>query len=277
MAVMINLFGTLNLQLHTAIMMQQNSVLHMLKNSNYWMPFAKNDIQNRFRRSVLGPFWVAITSLVMISALGYIFVNFFGLDTQSYLPYLSVGVIMWGFISTTISESSLIFISHGRAIQNVPFPLLSLYYRVIAVNLIILSINMCIIAVVFFAVNATVTYDIFYVILTLPIFLLNIYWIGLLVAIMCARFRDVPHMVTNILQVMFFITPVFWRPENLANRPAFLALNPFYHLLEIIRAPLTGQEPWITSIVLLGLSGVIGCVIINILFKRVAHKLPYWV
>ncbi len=45
------------------------------------------------------------------------------------------------------------------------------------------------------------------------------------------------------MQVIFFLTPIFWMPNSLSHRPVFTVVNPFYHLIELVRAPLLGHEP----------------------------------
>ena len=64
-----------------------------------------NDIRQRYRRSVLGPFWITISMAVFITLLGEIYSHIFKIELKTYLPYLSLGYIIWGFVATTTSES----------------------------------------------------------------------------------------------------------------------------------------------------------------------------
>ena len=84
-------------------------------------------------------------------------------------------------------------------------------------------------------------------------------------------------MIANLIQVVFFLTPVFWSPSTLPDRPAFVMFNPFYHLLEIVRAPLLGQSvPEITWAFAIGLA-VAGLAITALLYRRAFARIPYWV
>ena len=71
---------------------------------------------------------------------------------------------------------------------------------------------------------------------------LNAVWVGLLLGLLCARFRDIPPMITNLVQVALFLTPIMWKKEMLGRYEWTHAdLNPFHHFIEIVRAPLLGQ------------------------------------
>ena len=64
----------------------------------------------------------------------------------------------------------------------------------------------------------------------------------MLVAIVSARFRDIPQIVQSITQAAAIMTPVFWPADRISQKHhAMLDFNPFYHLLEAVRAPLLGR------------------------------------
>ena len=88
-------------------------------------------------------------------------------------------------------------------------------------------------------------------------------FVGLTAAIvlgpLCARFRDITQLVATVMQILFFLTPIFWVPGASLSRPIVLDLNPFYHLIEIVRKPLMGEFPSATNwSVTLGLLVVLG-------------------
>jgi ABC-2 type transport system permease protein/lipopolysaccharide transport system permease protein len=100
---------------------------------------------------------------------------------------------------------------------------------------------------------------------------------SLAAGILSTRYRDIPQVIANLIQVVFFATPVFWSPEAMAGRPLFVTLNPFYHLLEIVRAPLLGQTPLLLNWAFcLGLA-VVGLVAAGWLYRRTHARIAYWV
>ena len=91
------------------------------------------------------------------------------------------------------------------------------------------------------------------------------------------RYRDIPQVIANVIQVIFFVTPIFWSPETLPNRPAFVVFNPFYHLIEIVRAPLLGGCRAAMSWGLCIGMALVGCGFTAWLYRRAHARIAYWV
>jgi len=111
----------------------------------------------------------------------------------------------------------------------------------------------------------------------LLLFCANAVWVVLLLGIACVRYRDIQQLVTTLLQVSMFVTPVFWQPAQLGGDLQFVVqFNPLYHFIEIVRAPLLGRvataETWF---VVAGMA-VAGWVVVFFLFSRFRRRIPYW-
>jgi len=102
--------------------------------------------------------------------------------------------------------------------------------------------------------------------------------ICLLLGAVCARFRDIPPIVGSVMQIAFFISPIIWKPELLRGpQAAWLPFNPFFTLLEIVRAPLLGETAGLTVWAsALGYSLAL-CAGSWMLFARVRGRLAFWV
>src|SRR6187402_1914554 len=72
---------------------------------------------------------------------------------------------------------------------------------------------------------------------------LNGLWVGLLLGMLCVRFRDIPQIIANVIQLLFFLTPILWKPDQLTQGRAFVEANPFHHFVSLIREPLLGVAP----------------------------------
>lgn len=241
-----------------------------------WGTLGMHDIRQRYRRSALGPFWITASMGVMVAALGLVYSQIFKIDVAEYLPFLATGIIVWGLISALVNEGSNAFISGAHLIQQLAAPLSIHVYRVLWTNTIIFAHNILIVVVVglWFRVNPGWT-----VLLTIPgllLVLLNGLWIGLLVGLISARFRDIPMIAASIVQVMFFITPVIWKPDMLSGRTLLLHGNPFYHLVEIVRGPMLGQVPsvdnWIAAVVM----AVVGWGVALLFYTAYRWRISYW-
>src|SRR5262249_27804557 len=109
------------------------------------------------------------------------------------------------------------------------------------------------------------------------LFLVNAAWIALASAILSTRYRDIPQVISNLIQVVFFVTPIFWSPSVMSHRPAFVELNPFYHLLAVVRDPLLGASPPVHSWLFCIGMAVTGLAVTSWLYRRAHARIAYWV
>jgi len=241
--------------------------------------FGWQDVVQRYRRSRIGAFWLTISMGVMIGALGVIFGTLFRSPLQDFLPFVCAGVILWSFLATSINEGCGTFIEAGGVILQVRMPLFTHILRVLWRNTIILGHNLIILPIVLLF---TGKYPGATALLVVPGFLLvvlNMSWIMLVLAVICTRFRDMTQVSQNLMQVLFYATPIIWMPSTLPDSRVrvVLELNPFYHLISLVRSPLLGQVPdimdWVVSIGLM----VVGWTFALFFFGRYRRRVPYWI
>lgn len=236
------------------------------------------DIRQRYRRSALGPFWITIGMAVMITTIGVVFGQIFKTPLYDFFPFLAIGTILWSFISTVISEGGMGFISSEAIVKQLPIPLFVHILRMIWRNLLILAHNIVIFPLVLIAVGRPLEWVALVSIPGLCLTILNLGWISLLLGVLCTRYRDLPQIVTSVLQVVFYLTPIMWIPKLLTSRTgAYLVdSNPFYHMLEVIRAPLLGELPTALNWTVSGALAVLGWTLALFVYGRYKHRLAYW-
>jgi lipopolysaccharide transport system permease protein len=237
------------------------------------------DIKQAYRRSAIGQFWITLGMAVQITAMGIVFGAIFGAQDKDYVPFLAVSVVIWTFITTTINDGAKAFISSEELIRQLRLPSIVYVLRVVWRNIIVFGHNALLLPVVLILFSVNVGPDLFWLVPGLLILIANLTWIVALIGLVSARFRDLPLIVSSILTIAFFITPVMWYPELLPPDRAhvLLGLNPFYHLLQIVRLPLLGGAPtfenWILSASLL----VVGVATTHWALSRFSKQIPFWV
>ena len=253
-------------------------IITALKNVYLPVYLANSDIRQRYRRSTLGPFWITISTGVMIACIGLIFGNLFKSPMQEFLPFLSVGLILWSFISSVITESTNVFVSYQGIIKQLPIPLFSHIIRMTTRNLIILFHNLLILPIVYFVVHKSIDFEFFLVIPGLIILIINLLWIGVILSLICTRFRDLTQIVLSLLQVAFYVTPIIWMPSLLPARTdvMILAPNPFYHLIGIVRSPLLGSCPTIINWIYSVIFAILGWIFAIYLYNKYKNRIAYW-
>ncbi|WP_368763092.1 ABC transporter permease [Klebsiella michiganensis] len=256
-----------------------NDLVSALKSFHIITMMGGQDIRQRYKRSRLGPFWITISMAVMITTMGLVFGNLFKTDVKEFLPFLTLGLIIWSFILGSITEGCEALISAEGIIKQLPVPLHVHVLRVVWKNFIIFLHNIVIFPFVLLAVGKGVSWDIFLAIPGFLLLVLNISWFLMIIAMVCARFRDMTQIILSIMQVVFYLTPVIWMPKLLSHRvgQVLLDLNPLYHLIDIVRAPLLGQVPALSSYILAVVMGIVGLVFSTIMTSKYKYRVPYWV
>lgn len=253
-----------------------NDIWVAMRNMHVWATLGWHDIRQRYRRSVLGPFWFTLSTFIMIGVLGLLYSELFKLDLVTYLPYLGVGLVLWQYLSTTIIEGANGLIGASFLIKQIRMPASIHLCRIVWRNFCILLHSLPVLLILTLALGNRPGLSFLLVIPGLFLLVLTGLWMSIVLSILCLRFRDILPIVTNILQVAFFFTPIMWSPDLLKERAWIAHYNPLYHLIEIVRAPMNGQpiDPvsWLWAIGMV----VVGFALAQVLMKAKRHKLSYW-
>lgn len=245
--------------------------------SHLWGRLGWQDIRRLYRRSTLGPFWITISMGLLVAALGTLYGSLFQIEMAVYVPYLTLGWVVWTLVSGCITDGCTAFVSASSIIQQARLPLSVHVYRGVWRNLITFFHN----AVIFVAVAVLFAIWPGWVgLLAIPGLLLvciNGVWVGIMLGIFATRFRDIPPIIASIVRIAFFVTPIIWMPELLPKRALVpLAFNPFYHVLEVVRAPLLGEIPGTTSwLAMIGFT-LVGVTATLLIYVRFRWRIAYW-
>ena len=245
--------------------------------SHLWAHLAWLDIRRHYRRSKLGPFWLTISMGVLVAVLGTLYSTLLKVEVEDYVPFLALGFIVWGLISSMIIEGCTAFTSAGNIIKQVSLPLSVHVYRLVWRQLIIFFHNAVIFVVVAILFSIWPSWVSLLAFPGLVLLCLNGMWVGLLFGVLSARYRDVPPLVASITRIAFFVTPIIWMPEHLPARAVLLEFNPFFHLLELVRAPLLGQVPGLVSWLVVMCVTFSGWLVTFALFRCCRGRIAYWI
>ena len=255
-----------------------------LSQRELWLSLGWQDIKQRYRRSTLGPLWITIATGVMSLALGLLYSMLFQIDVAEFLPHVTVGFIIWGFIAGCIKDGSDIFIENEGLIKQLPSALSVHVYRLVWRQTLFLGHNLIIWLLLILIFPRSLGWEFFLFIPGLALLLVNGVWVTMFFGIIATRFRDVAPLLEALTQLLFYVTPIVWMTNTLkdqggavAGRARIAEINPLYHYLEIVRAPMIGEPVaayhwWI----------VIGCTVIGLLIaglvmRKWRFRVSYWV
>jgi homopolymeric O-antigen transport system permease protein len=242
-----------------------------------WSAMAMQDIKMRYRGSALGPFWLTISMVIMIAAMGLIYARMFNMEIGRYLPFLTIGLVIWNFASTMIIEGCQTFLSAQNVITQVRMPFSIHAWRIVCRNLIVLAHNVAIIPLVLIIFSVPVSWTVIFIVPALILLAINGVWVSILLGMITARYRDVQPIVISLVQLIFFITPIFWPPEALGVWMQALPLNPLFAAIDVVRAPLLGSTPLAYSWTVLLIVTVAGSLGTFALFVRFRPRIAYWI
>jgi lipopolysaccharide transport system permease protein len=242
-----------------------------------WGRLGWNDILQRYRRSILGPFWLTASTAIMVVALGVLYSELFNQAIDDFLPFFCVGLLVWNLIASYLTEGGALFTGSESYIKQISLPYSVYAYRSSWAKLIIFAHNFIIYIGVLIYFRIWPGAVALLAIPGLAIVVLNGTVANLAIGMVSARFRDVPQLIASVVQIVFFLTPIFWKPQSLRGHAYITDFNPFYHLLEIVRAPLLGNWPTQTNYVGALLVTLINVAIAGALFSRFRSRIAYWV
>jgi len=220
-----------------------------------WYIMAQQDIQLRYRRSLLGPFWLSIAMAVQVLGIGLLYSEILNQPVGQFVLYIAASLLVWGLISGMIAEACNTLVESTPHLHALPIPTPVFAARMVQRNFIIFLHNLIVIAALMAYVGSRPTPALMAFPIGLFVVTVTCYFIAVGLGPLCLRFRDLTQVVVSALQVAFFVTPVIWQRGAGRLSAIFVDANPLYHLLQLIRAPLLGQWPtplnWIASLAIL--------------------------
>lgn len=247
-----------------------------------WLLLGWQDIKQRYRRSVLGPFWITIATGVSAIAMGVLYGTLFNLDVPEFLPYVALGFIIWNLIQGSILEGADVFMSNEGLIKQLPTPLSVHVYRLVWRQMILFAHNIVIYIGIFIFFPRQLYWTAFLAIPALALIAINAVWVSLVFGILATRYRDIAPLLGSIVQLLFFMTPIIWTEKTLEGtgnegRARIAEINPLYHFLDIVRTPLLGGDQQLYHWVIVLIITVVGWGIALLALRNYRSRVAYWV
>jgi ABC-type polysaccharide/polyol phosphate export permease len=243
-----------------------------------WSILGWNDIVARYRRSLLGPFWVAGSIIATSVSLGIVFGAVFHRPLQTTIPYILTGLIVWQFAAMFLLEGPEVFLSQAGTMQNNSLPTFFYVLRVMTRNWITLLHNLVVLVLTFMVLQYFhgIRWEVLPALILISIFAA---FSSAVAGLISARFRDMRFMLPQVGQLMFFVTPIFWHTEDIPlhdPRTVIYLYNPLYYMVSVLRDPLLGAPvaPMIWGgAVVVTLASI---VVYLVAFGAMRRRLPFW-
>ena len=238
------------------------------------------DFAVQYRKTIIGPFWVLLGPTLFIATLGFLFSEVSNAKADVFIPHLSVGLITWTLVSGFVTGSTTVFQRKRAQIMQGGMSLLDIVAVDVFRTVLHFLHQLIIILVIFYMFDLTWRLYSWVSLLGLAILIANGAWLTMFFGIVGARYRDLSEIVSALMRIAFLATPIIWLPGERGSdglMGTFLTFNPFYHFLDIVRAPLLGQAVTIQSWVVASAFTVLGFVITALFYRRLKYRVPLWV
>ncbi len=238
---------------------------------------AWSDIRARYKRSVLGPLWITLSTAIGVVGLGFIWSELFKIDRSVFIPMLTIGLILWQCMSACIVEATTVFARQANIIRNLNLPLALHPAQLVLRHVINLAHSLPLFFLVALVLDVNFSWTMLLVVPCLLLVFANLYWMSLLIGTLGARFRDLEYLISMVMPLLMFLSPVMYRPNALPSLGKYMWINPFADMIELVRYPLLGEP--MPAFVLLANIGLllVGGTFAVLLFKTKRDRIAFWV
>ena len=251
-----------------------------LREPEFWAYSSWLDIVSKYRRSRLGIVWLLLPPALYVAGIGYFFARLQGADPMHFIPHLGLGYLIYRLSSNVITESCSVLPGHSSFILDGHLRLTDFVLRTMAKALFYLAAALPIIVVVLCMTPDLQWVGVATALPALIWVLVNLIWISVSMALLGARFPDVIELTGSIFLFAFILTPILWYADRAPPgtvHGTFMRINPLFHMVEVVRAPMLGEPLENGTLVYLGIMTVVGWVLAIWLYRRSSRFVPIWV
>ncbi|MBY5998460.1 ABC transporter permease [Nitratireductor aquimarinus] len=209
-----------------------------LKRYYVWAALAREDLDDQHRRTTLGPLWMLLNYLLLAGAFIVVFGR--GEDVGHHVAYVAIGLFVWFYCSELISRSVTLFKREESLILGTPLPI-TVYVMRLCMQAFIRACYSgagCLLLLLFSDVSPSLM-DIGYAVLGIALIAAITPAVVIVLAMAGAWFPDLQFIVSNLLRLGLFLTPIFWSYGGGDSLRDYIYMyNPFTWVLHVVRAPI---------------------------------------
>jgi ABC-2 type transport system permease protein/lipopolysaccharide transport system permease protein len=198
--------------------------------------FVTNSLSTRYRRSVLGFFWTLINPLINLTILAVVFSLVFKQEIRVFGVYIFSALSPWTFISGSINQSPMSFISAESYLKKVYVPKFLFPLTLVSVEGINFFFSMASIYIIFVFLGSKLSWVMLFSPIAMLLTFLFVLGVAMTVGVMNVYFRDISHIVQVVMSAVFYTIPIMYPISMIPDKYRILfTLNPFYHFIHLFR------------------------------------------
>jgi lipopolysaccharide transport system permease protein len=241
----------------------------------------KNDLRSRFARSKLGGLWMILQPLAQVAIYALVLSRIMaaklpGIDNRyAYVIYLMAGMVAWSLFAEVVSRSLNMFVESGNLMKKMAFPRVCLPI-IVGGSSLVSNLLLLVTAIgVFVLIGQPLSLAMLWLPLLIGINLAFALGLGLMLGILNVFVRDIAQVMTVVLQLLFWLTPIVYMPSIIPDRlRAVLEFNPMMHMVVAFQSViLYGRAPGMAGLIVMASTAFVLLVFALILFRRAAPEM----
>lgn len=254
-----------------------SDLLRGLHKVSVWSALAWEEIISPYKRAFLGILWPALGFMIFTVCFVFFRIAITGQYISDHALWIVFGFLSFQLIISGINDGTMVFIQSANWLKSSRLPFSLFIYKGITRAIIMFFFN-CIGAVlIVFFLEYVPTSTAWLALLGLMVTVLNAVWVYMLLGVLCARYRDLGHLISSISRILLFVSPVLWEPGQGGVMSLVARLNPISYFMEVVRGPLLGQDVPIFTWQVIGGITVGGFIVAFFAFAHFRKKLILWI
>lgn len=246
----------------------------------FWAYATWLGIVTNYRRSRLGILWLMTPSVVYVWGLGAFFASMQGKPLSHFAAHVAIGYLVFRVMTSVITDSAGVLTANQAFILDGRVRITDFVLRVVARALFYAAVALPVVAVALWVYPDLKAAGFAWLLVTLPLILLNAVWVSVVCSLVGARFPDTEQFIGNVFMFLFLLTPIIWYADQApaeSMRGMLMRFNPFFHLIEVVRAPLLGEPLNAFSLrVVVGMATA-GWLVAALAYRRYVRFVPLWI
>ena len=248
---------------------QSGEIAEIVRYKELLRNLVTRDIKVRYKRSVLGFFWVMLNPLLMMLVMSMVFSGLFKVSTPNYTSYLLSGIILWNFFSQSTTTSVVSLISNSSLIKKIYIPKAIFPLSVILSAVVNFLFSLVPLLLIIYFTGGSISGRVYLLPVILLLVALFSFGIALLLSTLTVFFHDTIYIYDVLLMVWMYATPIFYPESIIPGKFSFiLHFNPFYYYLTVFRGALYLDISAVSVKLLYGLLSSLVSVTVGWLFYR---------
>lgn len=245
--------------------------------SRVWRALAFYDIRAKYRFSMFGTLWIVLTTAVTALSVGVIYGQFFGQEMSRYLPYFTTGLVVWTFMSGVFNEAATTLTTTSHLIKATSIPISLHIMRMLQRNFIVFLHHLGIVGAIWLFIPWGIDLSIAAAVAGIALLYVFLAGVAVVISFVCIRYRDVPPLIAAATQFTFLASPILWYEDSLRFGKEIVAVNPVTYFMRIVRDPLLGQMPSLTTWSIALLLTAVSALLASFIYLSYRHRVAYWV